>query len=257
MTRRAADALVRLVAALVGDADRANLDAHPTTGTRGRAHPDVQRRRGAVTRRLQELGDGVAPDSHGFGLVAGVITGNLRLLLGMLRANRPWRLAIRLSRALVAALTAAVFALVTSDIWRLADGLGPTRLALLTVGSVAGVVLTIVLGAGLWERPPRTGSAREQVIMFNLVTLATVVIGVLALYGTLLVLNLVGAFLLVPRQSLTDALGHKVSVASMAGLAWLATSVATVGGALGAGLETDEAVREAAYSYQADAELSR
>ena len=33
---------------------------------------------------------------------------------------------------------------------------------------------TIVLGAGLWERPPRTGSAREQVIMFNLVTLATV-----------------------------------------------------------------------------------
>ena len=186
-----------------------------------------------------------------------VITGNLRLLLGMLRANRPWRLAIRLSRALVAALAAAVFALVTSDIWRLADGLGPIRLALLTVGSVAGVVLTIVLGAGLWERPPRTGSAREQVIMFNLVTLATVVIGVLALYGTLLVLNLVGAFLLVPRQSLTDALGHKASVASMAGLAWLATSVATVGGALGAGLETDEAVREAAYSYQADAELSR
>ena len=257
VTRRAADALVRLVAALVGDADRANLDAHPTTGTRGRAHPDVQRRRGAVTRRLQELSDPVAPDSHGFGLVAGVITGNLRLLLGMLRANRPWRLAIRLSRALVAALTAAVFALVTSDIWRLADGLGPIRLALLTVGSVAGVVLTIVLGAGLWERPPRTGSAREQVIMFNLVTLATVVIGVLALYGTLLVLNLVGAFLLVPRQSLTDALGHKASVASMAGLAWLATSIATVGGALGAGLETDEAVREAAYSYQADAELSR
>lgn len=258
VTRRAADALVRLVAALVGEADRPNLDAHPTTSTtRGRTQAGAQRRRGAVARRLQELGGTVAPESHGFGLVAGVITGNLRLLLGMLRANRPWRLAIRLSRALVAALAAAVFALVTSDIWRLADGLGPTRLALLTVGSVAAVVLAMVLGAGLWERPPRTGSVREQVILFNLVTLATVVIGVLALYGTLLVLNLVGAFLLVPRQSLADALGHEATVASTAGLAWLATSVATVGGALGAGLETDEAVREAAYSYQADAELSR
>ena len=141
-------------------------------------HAGVQRRRGAVTRRLEELGDAVAPDSHVFGL-AGVITGNLRLLLGMLRANRPWRLAIRLSRPCWPRYGGGI-CLVTSDIWRLADGLGPIRLALLTVGSVAAVVLTIVLGAGLWERPPRTGSGREQVIMFNLVTLATVVIGVLA-----------------------------------------------------------------------------
>jgi hypothetical protein len=117
--------------------------------------------------------------------------------------------------------------------------------------------LTLVLGANLWERVPRTGSAREQVIMFNIVTLTTVVIGVLALYITLLAANLVGAFLLVPRQALSDALGHGASVAGVAALAWLATSIATVGGALGAGLETDEAVREAAYSYQADDELSR
>ena len=67
-------------------------------------------------------GGRVLSDGQGFGYVAGVASGNLRLLLGMLRANRPWRLAIRLSRALVAALAAGVFALVTSDLWRLADG---------------------------------------------------------------------------------------------------------------------------------------
>jgi hypothetical protein len=241
VSKRAEGAIVRLVAALVG----------------GGSESGAARRRSAMSRRLRELGDEVETDSRGVGLIAGVVTGNLRLLLGMLRANRPWRLAVRLSRALVAALAAAVFALVTSDIWRLADRLGPVRLGLLTVGSVSAVVLTLVLGANLWERVPRAGSAREQVIMFNIVTLTTVVIGVLALYVTLLAANLVGAFLLVPRQALGDALGHGASVAGVAALAWLATSIATVGGALGAGLETDEAVREAAYSYQADDELSR
>jgi uncharacterized membrane protein len=253
VARRASDAIVRLVAALVGDADP---QVGPMKDAGGSAPAGSRRRHGLLTRRLHELGDQVETDSHGVGLVAGVITGNLRLLLGMLRANRPWRLAIRLSRALVAAVAAAVFALVTSDIWRLADRLGPARLALLMLCSVAAVVLTIILGADLWERDARTSSAREQVIMFNVVTLTTVVIGVLALYIALLALNFFGAFLLLPRESLADALGHNTSVAGVAALAWLATSVATVGGALGAGLETDEAVREAAYGYHADAELS-
>jgi len=229
--RRASEAIVRLVAMLVGGAEDAD-------------------------RRVRELSSRIHSDAHGVGLVAGVVTGNLRLLLGMLRANRPWRLAVRLSRALVTAVAAGTFALVTSDIWRLSAALGPLRLVLLTVGSVAAVVLTIVIGAWLWERVPSGSGAREQVILFNVVTLLTVVIGVLALYLALLALSLVGALVLVPGGPLATAVGHRVGVDGQVALAWLATSLATVGGALGAGLESDEAVREAAYGYQPDRDLA-
>jgi hypothetical protein len=54
---------------------------------------------------------------------------------------------------------------------------------------------------------------------------------------------------------LGTGLGHPAGVADQTRLAWLATSIATLGGALGAALETHETVREAAYTYQPDTQL--
>lgn len=144
VARRAVDGLVRLVASLVGGAPGPDDDL-----SRGR------RSAAGTTRRVEQLRGLAELDDHGSGVLAGVVTGHLRLLLGMIRVNRPWRLAIRLSRALVAALAAGIFALVTSDLWRLSDALGVARLAALTLGSVTAVVLTIVVGARLLERARR------------------------------------------------------------------------------------------------------
>jgi hypothetical protein len=78
---------------------------------------------------------------------------------------------------------------------------------------------------------------------------------VAALYLALFIAMLAAALLLVPGNLLSLVLGHRAGVADQVSLAWLATSIATLGGALGAVLETRETVREAAYTYQPDTQL--
>jgi hypothetical protein len=237
--KRAVETIVRLVGQILGDkAPTASADAPGPVA-------------GPVTRRMRELGRRTERGEHGGGFVARVIAGNIWLLLGMLRANRPWRLALRLMRALAVAFAAGVFALVTSDIWRLAYYLGPLRLTVIGLGSVAAITVTIMVSTGLWERSPHP-AAREQVALFNIVTTVTVGLGVAALYLSLFIAMLAATLLLVPGNLLSVVLGHPADAADQVSLAWLATSIATLGGALGAALETSETVREAAYTYQPD-----
>lgn len=204
-----------------------------------------------LDRRAGQLGRATqgGPDQTELRFTARVLTGNLRLLLGMIRANRPWRLAAGLSRALTAALAAGVFALVTPDIWQLSATYGGARLLTIGVAAVSATSATLILGAHLWERPLRP-QVRKQVALFNLATTATVLIGVLSFYAALLLLAAAAAAILVPLDLLAQSLGHPVRVTDYAALVWLTSSLATAGGALGAGLETDDAVREAAYSYR-------
>ena len=141
-------------------------------------------------------------------------------------------------RALAVAFAAGVFALVTRDIGRLAHYLGSLRLTVIGVGSVAAITVTIMVTTGLWGRSPHR-AARKQVALFNIVTTATVGLGVAALYLALFLAMLAAALLLVPRGNLlwpgprAPGLGGR----SGSAWAWLATSIATPGGALGAALE--------------------
>jgi hypothetical protein len=210
-----------------------------------------------VRRRLDQLAAKIDQDDDAEGVVflARVLGGNLRLLAGMVGANHPWRLASRLGRAMLGALAAAVFALVTADVWRMAASLGPVRLALASLASIAAAAATVIVVHGLWERPPGP-RVREQVALFNLATLATVIFGVGALYVGVFAIVLLAAAMLIDSSLLSEALGHDSSAWDYLRLAWLASSVATIGGALGATTETDEAVREAAYAHRPEEECN-
>lgn len=240
LARRAERAVLEIIDGLLGEG--------PDRG-------DATRRAARLRARLREL---AAPagraeiddeDDGTIRFVAAVVRGNFRLLLGMIRHNRPWRLAARLSRALAAALAAGALALVTSDIWRIAATLSPARLALITLAAIGVTVASLIAAHDLWEPYPGRG-AREQVVLFNIGTAATILVGVLTLYAGLLLVIAPAALLLIDADALEDALGRGVDAGTYARLTWLVASLATVGGALGAALETDLAVREAAYAIR-------
>jgi hypothetical protein len=198
---------------------------------------------------LQELATDTADrrGTLGFLFVPAVLSSHLRLLIGMVRANRPWRLAARLYRALVAAVVAGAYGVVTSDIWRISATMGSARMALVSIASISFTSAAVIVAHGLWERAPDR-RLRDQVILFNFATAATVLIGIVTLYVALFLLIFAAAELLLTPDALGSGLGHAVGTGDYATLAWFTASLATVGGALGAGLESDEAVREAAYA---------
>jgi hypothetical protein len=232
---RIREVIGRLLVRLIGSAEERGADAQRA----GRPSRRV------TVQRVRELG--TDPADEAFFYTARVLTGNLTLITGMVAANRPWRLSLRLSRALTGAVAAGVFGLVTADIWRLSDAYGWPRLAGTALVSVGATVATLIIGAELWE-PIVSRAVRKQVILFNIATVVTVMIGVTVLYAALYALALLAAFWFVVPQIWHDQVGHSASLRDYFELAWLISSLAMIGGALGAALESDEAVREAAYT---------
>lgn len=179
--------------------------------------------------------------------VASPVCGRLRLLAGMVRANRPWRLLLGLSSVLAVTLATSTLAFTQDTVWKMANALSPLRLAGAT-GSVAAMVLWLIADHELWER--RSGRAARQgepIGLYNAVTLITVVIGVVCLFVGLLAANLVAAGFVISPGLLESTLQHPVGVRDYVVLTWFTSSAAVIAGALGSGLESDEAVQKAAY----------
>lgn len=236
-SRRLAQSVADAVGVIAGDAAR---QQHDTADRRGRIH-----------RRLVDLASEIegADTLDGVALLHRVLTGNVRLLAGMVRANHPWRLATHLSHALIGAFGAAAFAVVTSDVWRIASSLDTLRLAAVCVATVAVAVGALIVAHRLWERAPDR-RVREQAILFNLVTLITVSFGIVVLYVVVCALSLAAAGLMIGPSVMSGQVGHHAGFGDYLRLALLASALGTVGGALGGALESDTAVREATYAYR-------
>ena len=179
------------------------------------------------------------------------LRGRWRLLMGMVLANRPWLLVPGLKAALVAALATGAVATINSSVWLLARSLSGWRLVVATIVSITLVVAWLVVDGNLWDRP-EDGSprARERSRLYNASTLVTLMIGVLACYAALYAVNLAWALFVLNPGLVGGYLHARLGYGDLFILAWFVASAATVGGGLGSGLESDEAIRAATYSQR-------
>lgn len=264
--RRCRDTVVRLVTGHLVTTDRASageggtraaghagaltrIDSGSRTGVDG-DHGDRDRdgdpaRRGSGDD--SDAGSGGVEDDVDVRLALTGLRGRVRLLAGLVRANRPWRLVPSLSPAIAAAAAGAAFGIFYSNIWELATALGTARQVTVMLIALVGMTAWLILDNRLWESR-RHRSLREEMLLSNLSTVITVACGVLAMFALLFVLALVAAVLVIPPDYLASTLMRGSGPDDYVMIAWLSTSMGTVAGALGSGFADDGAVRQAAYS---------
>ena len=205
------------------------------------------RARRALRSLVSALADPDTTDEHSVALPRR--RGRWRLLLGMVLANRPWLLVPGLKSALVAALATGAVATIQSSVWLVAGSLSWWRLVIGTIVSVAIAVAWLVIDGELWDRPDDSSpQARERSRLYNASTLVTLTAGVLICYVALYVVNLMWALFIVDPDVMGSYLHAPRGYGDLFVLAWFVASAATIGGGLGSGLESDEAIRAATYS---------
>jgi hypothetical protein len=182
---------------------------------------------------------------------------HVRLVLGMVAANHPLRLIRHLTSAGAAAFATTAIALMNSSVWLLSDRLAPPRMVVALLLSIVIMVGWLIVRYELWEPADDDDeedsilpAGRKRAALFNAATVLTLATGVIALYALLFVVALASAALVIVGSALASTLGHGVGAGDYLRLALFATSIGVVGGALGSGFESQDAVRRVAFGVR-------
>ncbi|AIF42348.1 hypothetical protein [Virgibacillus sp. SK37] len=179
------------------------------------------------------------------------INGEVRLLMGMTQANRPWSIMSSFKKVIAIAFSTGAFALIFTTLWNLSDILSTLRLSVLSFAAISLMVIWIITAHNLWERP----SNRHQTHLrhlYNQTTLITLLLSVLTYYLALFLLFLITVIVIVPPEAYNSAVNREgdFTIMQYIRLAWIGTSISTIAGAIGAGLENEELVRDITYGYR-------
>lgn len=182
-------------------------------------------------------------------LVTPKLMGKVKLIFGMTAANNPWSIMPSFKKLIGLAFATGSYMLIFNTLWQLSALYGSFRYILLMATAVTAMISWIIFVHNLWEKKPNYASQKLRFI-YNSTTITTLTLSVLLFYISMFVLLSIAVLIFVPANMFESSIGHSVSMIDYLKLSWLVTSAATVAGAVGAGLEDEEAVRKATYGYR-------
>ncbi|WP_082233076.1 hypothetical protein [Halobacillus massiliensis] len=175
--------------------------------------------------------------------------GALRVLSGMVRANRPWEMFPAFMKVVIIAFTTGSYALVFPTLWQLSNNYGIWRMAMLSIVSILAMVGWIILAHRLWEKKPDDGSGYLS-RLYNMATVLTLFITVSMYYVLLFLLFSVAVIVIIPFGMLESQLSGATGFINYFYIAWTVTSIAIIIGALGSALEDESVVLSSTYGYR-------
>lgn len=177
--------------------------------------------------------------------------GKIRLLLGMAYANNPFKMMSNLTGVIAVAFTTGGFGMVFPTMWKLSHLFSNVRLTTITILAILGMSFWVIIAHELWE-PIKKSSNKRISTLYNSATILTLLFAVSAYYIAVYALFLGTSLILIPPGFLGKTLELSTSASLMIYLkiAWFASSLATMTGAIGVGLENESTVRSSTYGYR-------
>lgn len=191
-------------------------------------------------------------DDNGVGvrfIITSRINGLGRVLLGMAAANRPWTIMPSFKGVVALAFATGAYGLVFPTLWQLSVYYELPRFFGLMIASILAMIIWIVFAHDLWERSNKKSNNRLR-LLYNTATIITLTTSILFYYLVLFLLFLIAVSIFVPPDLYGAQTNQNIEPQHYIRLAWLVTSVATVAGAIGSGLEKADVVSKITYGYR-------
>ncbi|UJL46384.1 hypothetical protein KFZ58_18920 [Virgibacillus sp. NKC19-16] len=179
------------------------------------------------------------------------VIGYIRVLLGMTRANRPWKAFFSFYKVLALAFATGTYISIFSTPWHLSIIYSNYRMIFLMLLAIFGMVTWIIFSQNLWEKPSEHGKKRWRQL-YNATTFLTLFSLVCINYIVLFGMFSISISLFVPPDLFQLSMGMDSDPGAnyYFSLVWLITSLGTLAGAIGSGLEREEKIRDITYSFR-------